>query len=78
MPAGFKPQRLPHDRTFETAIATYSTRYAFHDGTLTVRREFVARPKQQVCTPEQSREMADLLSRIRRDYASVVLFDRPL
>jgi transglutaminase-like putative cysteine protease len=78
VPAGFKPPRLPRDRTFETAIATYSTHYAFHDRTLTVRREFVARPRQQVCTPEQSHEMADLLSRIRRDYASVVLFDRAL
>lgn len=78
VPVGFKPQRLPRDRTFETPIATYSTRYAFHDRTLTVWREFVARPKQQVCTPEQSHEMAGLLSRIRRDYASVVLFDRPL
>jgi transglutaminase-like putative cysteine protease len=78
VPAGFKPQRLPRDRTFETAMATYSARYAFHDRTLTVRREFVARPRQQVCTPEQSHEMADLLSRIRRDYASVVLFDRAL
>ena len=29
-------------------------------------------------TPEQSHEMAALLSRIRRDYASVVLFDRAL
>ena len=78
VPAGFRPQRLPRNRTFETAMATYSARYAFHDGTLTVRREFVARPRQQVCTAEQSHEMADLLSRIRRDYASVVLFDRAL
>ena len=37
VPAGFKPQRLPHDRAFETAIAAYSARYAFRDGTLTVR-----------------------------------------
>ncbi len=78
VPAGFKPQHLPRDRTFETAIATYSARYAFQDKTLTVRREFVARPAHQVCTPEQSHDMAELLSRIRRDYASVVLFDRPL
>jgi hypothetical protein len=78
VPAGFKPQRLPRDRTFETAVAAYSARYAFRNRTLSVRREFVARPKQQVCTPEQSHEMAELLSRIRRDYASVVLFDRPL
>lgn len=78
VPAGFKPQHLPRDRTFETAIATYSARYAFYDRTLTVRREFVARPAHQVCTPEQSHDMADLLSRIRRDYASVVLFDRAL
>jgi hypothetical protein len=78
VPAGFRPQRLPQDRSFKTDIADYSARYAFRDGTLTVRREFVARPAQQVCSPEQSHDLAGLLSRIRRDYASVVLFDRAL
>jgi transglutaminase-like putative cysteine protease len=78
VPEGFKPQRLPQDRTARTEIAEYSARYAFQDRTLTVRREFVARPQHQACTPEQSHALAGLLSRVRRDYASVVLFDRPL
>jgi transglutaminase-like putative cysteine protease len=78
VPEGFKPQRLPRDRARKTSIAEYSAHYTFQDRTLTVRREFVGRPQHQVCTPEQSQELEGLLSRVRRDYASVVLFDRPL
>jgi hypothetical protein len=45
-----------------------------------VRREFVARPQNEneVCTPEQSNELVGLMSNIRRDYRSVVVFDKPL
>lgn len=76
VPPDFKPLRLPSDRSFTTAIAEYKARYTFGNRTLTVRREFIARPAGQVCAPELSRDLAGLMSRIRRDYASVVLFDR--
>ena len=78
IPAGFKPSRLPAARAWETSIASYRSSYAFHDGMLYVRREFSAHPKGEVCTPEQSKELVGLQSDIRRDYRSVVVFDRPL
>jgi hypothetical protein len=32
----------------------------------------------EVCTPEQSAELVRLMSNIRRDFRSVVVFDKPL
>lgn len=78
VPADFKPARLPAPRFWKTSIATYKSSYGFHDGKLTVRREFTAHPKDEVCTPEQSKELVGLQSNIRRDYRSVVVFDKPL
>ncbi len=80
LPADFKPVRLPADRAWQTSIAEYKSSYSFRDGKLLVRREFVARPQNEdeVCTPEQSKELVGLMSNIRRDYRSVVVFDRPL
>jgi len=78
VPADLKPLRLPAARAWQTSIASYRSSYAFHDGKLYVRREFTAHPKEEVCTPEQSKELVGLQSDIRRDYRSVVVFDRPL
>lgn len=78
VPPGLKPTRLPADRRWTTSIAEYASSYAFSDGTLSVRREFTARPRGQVCAAEQSRELIGLMSSIRRDYRAVVVFDRPL
>jgi transglutaminase-like putative cysteine protease len=78
VPAGYKPARLPVDRSWKASIAEYRSSYAFRDGMIHVRREFVAKPRADVCTPEQSRELVDLMSKIRRDLRSVVVFDRPL
>ena len=76
VPPGLRPTRLPVDRVWQIAIAEYRSSYMFREGTLLVRREFVARPEGQVCTPEQSRELVGFLSNIRRDQRSVVVFDR--
>lgn len=78
VPAGFKPARLPAARAWDTSTATYRSSYAFHDSKLYVRREFTAHPPDEVCTPEQSRELAGLQSNIRRDHRSVVVFDKGL
>ena len=78
VPPGLKPTRLPADRHWTTSIAEYASSYAFSDGTLSVRREFTARPQGQVCAADQSRELIGLMSNIRRDYRAVVVFDRPL
>jgi transglutaminase-like putative cysteine protease len=78
VPTGLKPTRLPADRRWTTSIADYSSNYAFRDGTLSVRREFTARPKGQACAAELSGELIGLMSNIRRDYGAVVVFDRPL
>ena len=76
LPAGLQPTRLPADRNWTTSIAEYHSSYSLRGGTLVVRREFVARPQGQVCTPAQSRELVGFLSNIRRDYRSVVVFDK--
>lgn len=78
VPPGLKPTRLPPDRRWTTAIAEYVSSYVFSDGTLSVRREFIARPQGQACAADQSRELVGLMSNIRRDYRAVVVFDRPL
>lgn len=78
VPPGLKPTRLPADRHWKTSLAEYTSSYVFSDGTLSVRREFTARPQGQVCAAEQSRELIGLMSNIRRDYRAVVVFDRPL
>ena len=78
MPTDLRPMRLPANRSWTTSIAEYKATYAFEGGKLRVRREFVARPDGQACTPEQSRELVGLLSNIRRDYRSVVVFDKAL
>lgn len=78
VPAGFRPTRLPADRHWTVSIAEYASSYAFHDGTLFVRREFTAHPQGQACAPELSRELVGLMSNIRRDYGAVVVFDRAL
>jgi len=75
LPDGLRPSRLPSDRHWETAIAEYRSSYAFEGGVLTVRREFEAHPQGQVCQPEQSVELMKLASRIRRDLASIVVFE---
>lgn len=76
VPSGFRPARLPADRSWKTSIAEYKSSYGFSDGKLSVRREFVAMPEGQVCTPAHSRELVDLFSNIRRDYRSSVVFDK--
>ena len=78
VPADLKPLRLPAARAWQTSVASYRSSYAFHDGKLYVRREFTAHPKGEVCTPEQSKELVGLQSDIRRDYRSVVVFDKAL
>jgi transglutaminase-like putative cysteine protease len=78
VPAGLRPTRLPADRHWTTSIAEYASSYAFSDGTLSVRREFTARPQGQVCAADESRELIGLMSNIRRDYRAVVVFDQPL
>lgn len=76
LPPGVKPSRLPADRTWKTSIAAYQSHYRFSDGKLHVRREFVATPEGQVCQPRHSQELVGLLSNIRRDLRSVVVFDK--
>jgi hypothetical protein len=76
LPTGLRPTRLPADRDWQTSIADYTSSYAFHGNTLLVRREFAAHPLSQVCTPEQSAELVGLLSNVRRDLRSVVVFDQ--
>ncbi len=76
VPAGFRPVRLPADRSWKTSIAEYRSTYALRDDRFYVRREFVTHPEGQVCTPVQSRELVELMSNIRRDQRSVVVFDR--
>jgi len=76
LPAGLRPARLPADRTWTTSIAAYQSRYTFNDGTLRVRREFVTTPEGQACKPEHSQELVGLLSNIRRDHRTVVVFDK--
>lgn len=78
VPPGLKPTRLPPDRHWSTPIAEYTSRYLFGDGTLSVRREFIARLQGQACAADQSRALVGLMSNIRRDYRAVVVFDRPL
>jgi transglutaminase-like putative cysteine protease len=78
VPSGLKPTRLPADRHWTTPIAEYVSSYSFSEGTLSVRREFTARPQGQVCAADQSRELVGLMSNIRRDYRAVVVFDRAL
>lgn len=78
LPAGFRPARLPADRSWKTSIAEYRSVYALRGDTLYVRREFVAHPESQICTPEHSRELVELMSNIRRDQRSVVVFDKSL
>lgn len=78
LPAGFRPARLPADRSWKTSIAEYRSVYALRGDTLYVRREFVAHPESQVCTPGHSRELVELMSNIRRDQRSVVVFDKSL
>ena len=76
LPAGLRPSRLPADRNWKTSIAEYQSSYRFSDGTLRVRREFVTTPEGQLCRPEHSQELVGLLSNIRRDLRSVVVFDK--
>lgn len=76
LPAGFRPARLPADRSWKTSIAEYRSVYALRGDTLYVRREFVAHPESQVCRPEYSRELVALMSNIRHDQRSVVVFDK--
>ncbi len=76
LPEGLKPSRLPADRSWKASIAEYQSSYRFSEGTLRVRREFVTTPEGQVCRPEHSRELVGLLSNIRRDLRSVVVFDK--
>jgi len=78
VPPGLKPTRLPADRHWTTSIAEYTSSYAFSDGTLSVRRDFTARPQGQACAADRSHELIGLMSNIRRDYRAVVVFDRPL
>jgi transglutaminase-like putative cysteine protease len=77
-PAGLRPTRLPADRTWKISIAEYSSTYTFQGDALRVRREFVAHPPSQRCTPEQSQELVGFLSNVRRDQRSVVVFDQRL
>jgi len=74
LPDGMQPSRLPSDRLWATSIAEYRSSYAFAEGVLKVRREFVAHPEGQVCQPAVSKELHTLASQIRRDLASVVVF----
>jgi transglutaminase-like putative cysteine protease len=76
LPAGLRPARLPADRNWKTSIAEYRSSYRFSEETLHVRREFVTAPEGQVCRPELSQELVGLLSDIRRDLRSVVVFDK--
>jgi transglutaminase-like putative cysteine protease len=78
LPTGLRPTRLPADRAWNASIAEYSSTYAIQGNTLRVRREFVARPPSQVCSPEQSQELVGFLSNVRRDQRSVVVFDQRL
>lgn len=78
VPADFKPARLPANRVWQTSIADYRSTYEFRDGVLHVWREFVAHPGGEVCTPDHSAELVGLMSNIRRDYRSVVVFDKAL
>jgi transglutaminase-like putative cysteine protease len=75
LPAELRPSRLPADRQWKSSIAEYRSSYSFADGMLRVRREFVSHPEGQVCQPAQSQELVRLLSNIRRDLRSVVVFE---
>jgi hypothetical protein len=75
LPDGMRPSRLPSDRHWTTALAEYRSSYAFEGGVLSIRREYETHPQGQVCQPEQSVELIKLASRIRRDLASVVVFE---
>jgi transglutaminase-like putative cysteine protease len=78
LPVGLRPARLPADRNWQTSIAEYRSSYAVRGDTLYVRREFFAHPESQVCGPEHSLELVELMSNIRRDQRSVVVFDKSL
>jgi transglutaminase-like putative cysteine protease len=75
LPDGMQPSRLPSDRHWTTSVAEYRSSYAFADGVLRVRREFVAHPESQVCQPAASEDLQGLASRVRRDLGSVVVFE---
>jgi transglutaminase-like putative cysteine protease len=73
LPPGFRPARLPADRHLRTAIAEFHSTYEFSKGVVSVRREFVSFPAEQVCQPELSRGLAEFLSSVGRDLRSMVI-----
>lgn len=73
-PPDVQPSRLPVDKHWKTSNAEYHATYEFSKGTLLVHREFLAHPDEQVCQPETSRALVDLLSNISRDLRSMIIF----
>src|SRR5262249_47028824 len=72
--AELQPLRLPADKHWQTANAEFHATYRFSEHTLRIDREFLARPAGPLCPPETSKELSELLSNVRRDLRSTVMF----
>ncbi len=66
---GTRPEALPAEMHLKTANLSYDTHWSADGDTVTLRREFVSKMTEPVCTGAIRRETAEALSRIRADYA---------
>jgi transglutaminase-like putative cysteine protease len=74
IPAGVRPIRLPVERHLKTAVAEYNSSYAFSNGTLLVKREFIAHPDRPVCPAEIAGQLSTFLAAVGRDVRAAITF----
>ena len=67
LPPGHRPSCLPKDTTLDGSFFHYESRWAFADGTVTVRRSLVSTLGQFLCEAGHRAEAAEALVAIRRD-----------
>jgi hypothetical protein len=68
----YRVTQLPADRTIADDAFTYGSHWSQDGQTVTVRREFVSRVTQALCTGKLRTEAAEALREIRGDYAERV------
>ena len=67
LPPGRHPSRLPKNTTLDGSFFHYESRWAFADGTVTVRRSLMSTLDQPLCEGGRRAEAAKALAAVRRD-----------
>lgn len=69
---GTRPQTLPAELHLKSANLAYDTHWTADGDTITLRREFTGKMSEALCTASVRHDAADMLAKIRTDYAAVL------